>query len=39
MWSRLCAPACGLATPDAFGELFDRYARNVYNFAFRLTGD
>lgn len=24
---------------DAFGELFDAYARSVYNHAFRLTGD
>ncbi|MCX4772503.1 ECF RNA polymerase sigma factor SigL [Streptomyces sp. ADI92-24] len=24
---------------DAFAELFDRYARSVYNHAFRLTGD
>jgi RNA polymerase sigma-70 factor, ECF subfamily len=24
--------------PDAFGELFDRYARAVYNLSFRLTG-
>ncbi|MGY3682669.1 DNA-directed RNA polymerase specialized sigma24 family protein [Streptomyces sp. TE33382] len=23
---------------DAFAELFDRYARSVYNHAFRLTG-
>ncbi|WP_172387928.1 RNA polymerase sigma factor [Streptomyces sp. MNP-20] len=25
--------------PDAFGELFDAYARSVYNHAYRLTGD
>ncbi|MCI3904320.1 RNA polymerase sigma factor [Streptomyces spectabilis] len=25
--------------PDAFGELFDTYARSVYNHAYRLTGD
>ncbi|MER5933540.1 RNA polymerase sigma factor [Streptomyces sp. NPDC002054] len=25
--------------PDAFAELFDSYARTVYNHAFRLTGD
>lgn len=25
--------------PDAFGSLFDDYARAVYNHAFRLTGD
>ncbi|GGL50454.1 RNA polymerase sigma factor [Planomonospora parontospora] len=25
--------------PDAFGRLFDDYARSVYNHAFRLTGD
>ncbi|MFF0293863.1 RNA polymerase sigma factor [Kitasatospora sp. NPDC004614] len=25
--------------PDVFGELFDRYARTVYNHAFRLTAD
>lgn len=25
--------------PDAFGSLFDNYARAVYNHAFRLTGD
>ncbi|MCG6494469.1 RNA polymerase sigma factor [Kitasatospora sp. A2-31] len=25
--------------PDAFAELFDGYARAVYNHAFRLTGD
>ncbi|MCT2589419.1 RNA polymerase sigma factor [Streptomyces sp. N2-109] len=25
--------------PDAFGTLFDTYARSVYNHAFRLTGD
>jgi RNA polymerase sigma-70 factor (ECF subfamily) len=25
--------------PDAFGELFDEYARAVYNHAFRLTGN
>ncbi|MFF7736603.1 sigma-70 family RNA polymerase sigma factor [Streptomyces sp. NPDC007984] len=25
--------------PDAFGSLFDDYARVVYNHAFRLTGD
>ncbi|WP_409237032.1 RNA polymerase sigma factor [Streptomyces sp. PA5.6] len=25
--------------PDAFGELFDAYARAVYNHAYRLTGD
>lgn len=25
--------------PDAFGELFDSYARAVYNHAFRLTAD
>jgi RNA polymerase sigma-70 factor (ECF subfamily) len=24
---------------DAFGDLFDAYARSVYNHAFRLTGD
>lgn len=24
---------------DAFGELFDAYARSVYNHSFRLTGD
>ncbi|MFF3940680.1 RNA polymerase sigma factor [Streptomyces phaeofaciens] len=24
---------------DAFGELFDAYARSVYNHAFRLTGE
>ncbi|WP_369248362.1 RNA polymerase sigma factor [Streptomyces sp. R41] len=24
---------------DAFGELFDAYARSVYNHAYRLTGD
>ncbi|MDT0445428.1 RNA polymerase sigma factor [Streptomyces johnsoniae] len=24
---------------DAFGQLFDAYARSVYNHAFRLTGD
>ncbi len=24
---------------DAFGEIFDAYARSVYNHAFRLTGD
>ncbi|MET7569520.1 sigma-70 family RNA polymerase sigma factor [Streptomyces sp. NPDC005492] len=24
---------------DAFGQLFDTYARSVYNHAFRLTGD
>lgn len=24
---------------DAFGEVFDAYARSVYNHAFRLTGD
>ncbi|MER5434948.1 RNA polymerase sigma factor [Streptomyces sp. NPDC002588] len=24
---------------DAFGELFDSYARSVYNHAFRLTGE
>lgn len=24
---------------DAFGELFDAYARSVYNHAFRLTGN
>ncbi|MTE19898.1 sigma-70 family RNA polymerase sigma factor [Streptomyces sp. TRM43335] len=24
---------------DAFGTLFDRYAKSVYNHAFRLTGD
>lgn len=24
---------------DAFAELFDRYARSVYNHAYRLTGD
>ncbi|MET8413856.1 sigma-70 family RNA polymerase sigma factor, partial [Streptomyces sp. NPDC005195] len=25
--------------PEAFGGLFDRYARTVYNHAFRLTAD
>src|SRR5215469_11716637 len=25
--------------PDAFGVLFDEYARAVYNLGFRLTGD
>ncbi|MFD9910690.1 RNA polymerase sigma factor [Streptomyces sp. NPDC059063] len=25
--------------PDAFSELFDAYARSVYNHAYRLTGD
>ena len=25
--------------PDAFGQLFDEFARGVYNHAFRLTGD
>ncbi|MER7171294.1 RNA polymerase sigma factor [Streptomyces mesophilus] len=25
--------------PDAFGKLFDAYARSVYNHAFRLCGD
>ncbi|MFD7641058.1 RNA polymerase sigma factor [Kitasatospora sp. NPDC059795] len=25
--------------PNVFGELFDRYARSVYNHAFRLTAD
>ncbi|WP_406202067.1 RNA polymerase sigma factor [Kitasatospora sp. NBC_01560] len=25
--------------PNVFGELFDRYARTVYNHAFRLTAD
>ncbi|MFK0224063.1 RNA polymerase sigma factor [Streptomyces vinaceus] len=25
--------------PEAFGELYDRYAKAVYNHAFRLTGD
>jgi len=25
--------------PTAFGELFDRYAKTVYNHAFRLTAD
>jgi RNA polymerase sigma factor (sigma-70 family) len=25
--------------PDAFGELFNSFARHVYNHAFRLTGD
>jgi DNA-directed RNA polymerase specialized sigma24 family protein len=25
--------------PDAFGMLFDDYARAVYNLAFRLTGN
>ncbi|MFF3404417.1 RNA polymerase sigma factor [Streptomyces sp. NPDC002659] len=25
--------------PDSFGSLFDDYARAVYNYAFRLTGD
>lgn len=25
--------------PDAFAELFDAYARSVYNHAFRLTAD
>ncbi|GGV77970.1 hypothetical protein GCM10010294_46410 [Streptomyces griseoloalbus] len=24
---------------DAFGDLFDAYARSVHNHAFRLTGD
>ncbi|PIM65979.1 RNA polymerase subunit sigma-70, partial [Streptomyces sp. JV178] len=24
---------------EAFGEVFDAYARSVYNHAFRLTGD
>lgn len=24
---------------DAFADLFDRYARSVYNHAFRLTGN
>ncbi|MER5260155.1 sigma factor, partial [Streptomyces sp. NPDC002855] len=24
---------------DTFGELFDAYARSVYNHAYRLTGD
>jgi RNA polymerase sigma factor (sigma-70 family) len=25
--------------PDAFGSLFEEYAKAVYNYAFRLTGD
>jgi RNA polymerase sigma-70 factor, ECF subfamily len=25
--------------PDAFGELFERHARDVYNYCFRRTGD
>ncbi|MFB6823641.1 RNA polymerase sigma factor, partial [Streptomyces virginiae] len=25
--------------PDAYAELFDSYARTLYNHAFRMTGD
>ncbi|MFE9680800.1 RNA polymerase sigma factor [Streptomyces sp. NPDC006285] len=29
----------GTGDHDAFGEIFDAYARSVYNHAYRLTGD
>ncbi len=31
--------ARAVAEPDAFGELYDRYALRVYRFAFRRLGD
>ncbi|MGA4840322.1 RNA polymerase sigma factor [Streptomyces sp. G45] len=37
-WRRLRVRIRG-SDPDAFGELFDAYARAVYNHAYRLTGD
>jgi RNA polymerase sigma-70 factor (ECF subfamily) len=35
VWNR----ACRGGDPDAFGELFERHARAIYNYCFRRTGD
>jgi RNA polymerase sigma factor (sigma-70 family) len=34
LWTRAAA-----GTPDAFGELYERHARTVYNYCFRRTAD
>jgi RNA polymerase sigma factor (sigma-70 family) len=34
LWTR-----AGGGDEDAFGELFDRHAKRIYNFCFRRTGD
>jgi RNA polymerase sigma-70 factor (ECF subfamily) len=34
LWS--CAPA---GDPNAFGELFDRHGKAIYNYCFRRVGD